>query len=511
MTQRVSREDALSAAAEKLDISPSKYQQAIDRFNAMRTHLEQGQYPSTVVAPEVYLQGSFKLGTEIRPFKNSKDADYDIDLVCKLGHFKQGVSPSTVKTQVGDRIKQSGIYAPLLDDEGKRCWTINYAEKDGVGFHMDILPSVTETHVTAQPHSIAVTNKNAENTYSWTTSNPKGFAEWFYQRNGVAFARAKLIQKQVIFNNQRQLYSSVHDVPNIHVKTPLQRAIQLLKRHRDVRFSQSDIENFKPISMIITVLAAKIYQNELTIYDTLRNLIAVLSQHAHQTSNSFVFNDYYARNTYTLITRTADGNWLIPNPTNPEENFADRWHEDNNARANAFFQWVTWLRNDFVNIDSMVEDNKFTKSLVDVYKPTNLPALHFNVPHKQRLSFPIAATGYSAGLRASYKNGNNWREFKSGQPLIKGKELKFKLSTNVPTPFDVYWQVVNTGQEAANNRQLRGEISPQTNKTAGEIYRTESTSYVGDHWVEGFVIKNGECVAKTGEFIVSIRDRYAQA
>jgi hypothetical protein len=479
MTQIVSREEALLAAAKKLDISPTKYRQAIDRFNLMRTHLEQGNYLGTSRVPEVYLQGSFKLGTEIRPFKNSKDADYDIDLVCNLGHSKQEVLASTVKNQVGQRIKENGTYARLLDDEGKRCWTLNYAVEDGVGFHMDVLPSV------------------------------KGFAEWFYEKNGVAFDREKLIQKQQVFNSQRNLYNSVDDVPNIHVKTPLQRTIQLLKRHRDVRFSQSEIEDYKPISMVISVLAAQCYQNETTIYDTLKSMISILSQHSHQMSKSFVFNDYYAKNTYTQITRTSDGKWIIPNPTNPGENFADRWHEDNNARANAFFQWVTWLREDFSNIETYIEEDRFTKSLVDIYKPTNLPALSFNMPYKEKLSYPIVVNGYSADIKASYKTGSSsWKRFESGQILLKNKELKFNLKTNVPPPFDIYWQVVNTGQEAADAGQLRGEISPQSNTTSNEIYRTESTSYTGDHWVECFVIKNDKCFAKTGEFIVSIRDTY---
>ncbi|MGY0646179.1 MAG: nucleotidyltransferase domain-containing protein [Paraglaciecola chathamensis] len=247
MTQLVSREEALLAAAKKLDIAPTKYKQAIDRFSSMRTHLEQGNYPGTYRVPDIYLQGSFKLGTEIRPFKNSKDSDYDIDLVCSLGHLKQEVLASTVKNQVGQRIKESGTYSRLLDDEGKRCWTLNYAEDDGVGFHMDILPSVLENSLLARPHSIAVTNKNPESSYYWTTSNPKGFADWFYERNSASFELEKMTQKQHIFNNQRQLFNSIDDVPNIHVKTPLQRAIQLLKRHRDVRFSESDIEIFKPI------------------------------------------------------------------------------------------------------------------------------------------------------------------------------------------------------------------------------------------------------------------------
>ncbi len=185
MTNLVTREEALLEAARKLDIAPHKYRQAIERFSSMKAHLEQGVYPGTIRVPEVYLQGSFKLGTEIRPFKNSKDADYDIDLVCNLAHLKQYVQPSTVKDQVGDRIRQNGTYARLLDDEGKRCWTLNYAEEDGIGFHMDVLPSISESGLQAHSSAIAATNKDEQEQYSWTTSNPKGFAQWFYEKMGL--------------------------------------------------------------------------------------------------------------------------------------------------------------------------------------------------------------------------------------------------------------------------------------------------------------------------------------
>ena len=40
--------------------------------------------------------------------------------------------------------------------------------------------------------------------------------------------------------------------------------------------------------------------------------------------------------------------WAIPNPVNPTENFADRWHENNNRKAKAFFQWIDWVYKDLV-------------------------------------------------------------------------------------------------------------------------------------------------------------------
>ncbi|HHL35580.1 MAG TPA: nucleotidyltransferase [Desulfobulbaceae bacterium] len=534
MSNIVTREEALQKAAQKLDISPSKYQQAMERFKTMRSYLLEGEYEGATAQSEIYLQGSFKLGTEIRPYKDSKDADYDIDIVCRLEHQKEIIAPKTVKHQVGDHLKAHGTYEKMLDDEGKRCWTLNYAEQDGVGFHMDILPSVQESWNTFREYyryhsAIAVTNKCSDTgTYNWTPSNPKDFAEWFYDKNKTAFEDVKQAQKQVLFENYRQdgLFSDRDAVPNIHVKTPLQRAIQLLKRHRDIRFCNQQNEKCKPISMVITVLSAQIYRNESTIYETLRNLIDTLSRHADQMQPTFRFDEAMAQSAYTLITRTADGKWNIPNPTNHGENFADKWHEEENgvphARAKAFFQWVVWAKEDFINIAERLDEEHYTRSLVSPVNNSNSlvvaqsRALSFNVPHRQKpeSQWPVQIY-YQASISASY-NKNGWRLFSdgssnfelcSGDPVETGKRICFKAKTNVSRPFQVFWQVVNTGDEATNAGCLRGGFYNSSGDCSFELgtkTRIEPTRYRGYHWVECFIIKKGVCVARSGEFIVRI-------
>lgn len=521
MNKMVTREEALRKAAEQLDISPSKYKQAMERFESMKSYLLDGEYDGVIDEPEIYLQGSFKLGTEIRPYKNSKGADYDIDIVCRLGHEKDNITPKTVKHQVGDHLKAHGTYVKMLDDEGKRCWTLNYAEQDGVGFHMDILPSVPESWSTFREYywyrsAIAVTDRCRDTgSYDWSPSNPKDFSEWFYDKNKVAFEDVKQTQKQVLFENYRQtgLFAERDAVPDIHVKTPLQRAIQLLKRHRDIRFCNQQKEKYKPISMVITVLAAQIYRNESTIYETLRNVIDALSRHADQIKPTFRFDEAMAESAYTLITRTADGKWHIANPTNRGENFADKWHENESgvphARAKAFFQWVAWAKEDFLNIAERLDEEHYTRSLVSpannsktltVAQPRGLS---LNVPHRQKPYWPLYLN-YSVKISAKYKANGSWQEFNPGDPLNKRLDLLFSASTNVPAPFQVYWQVVNTGKEAEDAGQLRGEIVLSKTAGVGGLTQKEATSYTGIHWIECFIVKNSVCVARSGEFVVNI-------
>lgn len=67
--------------------------------------------------------------------------------------------------------------------------------------------------------------------------------------------------------------------------------------------------------------------------------------------------------------------------------------------------------------------------------------------------------------------------------------------------FKVYWQVTNTGKDAKEANGLRGDFYESTEKNN---IRTESTSYVGRHYVEAFLIKDGLCYGKSAPFEVNI-------
>ena len=264
--------------------------------------------------------------------------------------------------------------------------------------------------------------------------------------------------------------------------------------------------------MIITTLATQIYQNESTIYETLENFILTLSRHSEQMSSAFCFDKTKAESTYSLITRTADSKWYIPNPTNPEENFADKWHEVEDgvphARAKAFFQWVEWIKNDFITATERLDEEHYTRILASPSNNRGIAispprGISFDVAHRQKPYWPLVLN-HIVKLHAKYKINNLWREFRPGEPLAKQLELLFCASTDVPAPFLVYWQVVNNGKEAQEAKQLRGEILPSKIAGVGGLTQKENSLYSGVHWIECFIIKNGVCVARSGEFIVRI-------
>jgi len=381
----------LENVANQLDIPPKEYQQAVDRYTSVGEWLCDGEYDGCIDDPDVYPQGSFNLGTVVRPIINGAEADYDIDLVFELKKNHYQTSPKEIKNLAGDRLKSHGRYKSMLKNEGRRCWTLQYSEEDGVGFHLDILPSIPRE---SPPQSISITHRKGSGSYNWSSSNPRGYAQWFKQQNQVAFHEAELQQKRMLFDNNSEIFSSIDEVPSQLVKTPLQRVIQILKRHRDLRFSKHHSKDAKPISMIITTLAAHLYENESTTYEALKNIVALLDAHANLLNPGFVLEHSLASR--GLISRSADGKWLIPNPVDPEENFADRWHENDHERAKAFFQWVSWVRADLVDIIHSHDIDKIYESVQPVLGESNVKRAAENLPFIAAPAIITASDDYPA-------------------------------------------------------------------------------------------------------------------
>lgn len=375
----------LEKVAEELDIPPGKYQDAVNRYQAVGSWLEDGTYPGGMGEPSIYPQGSFRLGTVVRPIRGCVEADYDIDLICELPITKHLTDARSVKMMVGERLNEHERYHKLLDEEGNRCWTLEYAEQDGIGFHLDVLPSVPDWRGGPLDTSIAITNRQGK-TYDWSASNPKGYGEWFDARNRKAFNLVLTEQKRSIHSRASAIYASVDDVPDQLVRTPLQRSIQIMKRHRDSRFNRGNKYDYAPISIIITTLAAQFYQGDSDVHSALKSIITQLYAHAVLVENRTVDRRIAP---VSPISRSSDGRWYIGNPVNPEENFADRWHEDNHARARAFFSWVEALKEDFVDILTMMKPetvrNRLTKVLGSSVVSDHLglivpPPAAFNTP-----------------------------------------------------------------------------------------------------------------------------------
>ena len=320
---------------------------------------------------------------------------------------------------------------------------------------------------------------------------------------------------KVIFQEKRATFAEsiqakVEEVPDWQVKTPLQTAVQILKRHRDIYFQ--DKQDVKPVSIIITTLAARAYDNQPDVCDALSNIVLKIDTNWGKPG----FVEY------------RNGKWWVANPVDDGENFADKWNEYPERRE-SFMVWVKKAWSDFTSAASKGNLNESVNALVPVLgRRTMIKAaqdLGLSVPSTlpmlARVQIEVPAIGdsrhclppqwperldYKANLAVSvhfkkYAKKKLWNL--TGRPVPKKVWLRFSVNTNVPPPYDVRWQVVNTGREATEAGQLRGDFYDSDNGING--VRWESTVYVGTHWVEAFIIKNGTCVARSGRKHVKIR------
>ena len=286
----------LESISDELNISPSMSAKAVSGYKAVGDWLDGCDFDV-----KIYPQGSFALGTVVKPI--SDEEEYDIDLVCLL-RDGQELGEREIKHIVGDRLKDNGTYSKMLQVEGRRCWTLQYDE-----FHMDILPCVPNGmhYFESGNTEIRLTNKDEYGIYSSRLSNPQTYKIWFEN------------QMMPVLKDARSKYAiertaEVEEVQTYEVRTPLQRAVQLLKRYRDIVFEN---KGDAPISIILTTLAAHAYNNETDLLSALRTIINGMPNY---------------------IEEMVDGSTWIKNPAMLGENFADRWNE-NSSKKDAFFYW----------------------------------------------------------------------------------------------------------------------------------------------------------------------------
>lgn len=325
--------EILEILGETLDITETQYNAAVSSYGAVGEWLAKSESSLAPYKPVIRPQGSFMLGTMIKPV--CEDDDLDIDLVCELTGKNPQWAQYHLKQTIGNRLKANETYKNMLDEEGRRCWTLKYS--DNANYHMDILPSLvcngydivlekafsaTALDKNYDSLAIRITDNKQSNYYTdtiaenWMKSNPFGYGRWFFNAADVTTLRKSMM-----------LSEAVSPVPKYNKdKLPLQRVVQILKRHRDMMFNGDED---KPISIIITTLASSAYKKETSIIDALTNVVANMHNY---------IENRYDPNTGKVI------KW-IPNPVNSEENFADKWVEHPQREKN-FYKWLDQVESD---------------------------------------------------------------------------------------------------------------------------------------------------------------------
>lgn len=356
----INRNNIFETAMQDLDISPTMEKNARDKYLAISNYLD-----SQGLKSDFSPQGSFLIGTVVKPYKDGKELNYDLDILCLLQQNKESTTPDTIKMSVGNCFKQSALYADKLKMEDKHCWTLQYAEvSPGVEFLMDIVPSVSEVSILKNEiinsgvpvenslETVAITEKRGEK-YSWLTSNPLGFGRWFLDiSNRHLTDSMKINQRMKLSTELSQIYAKAEDIPEYFYRSNLQRAVQLLKRHRDVYYDRANKAEYKPSSIILTSMVA-----DSVKYDSALDIIDIIK--------SFIIN--YRGKTLSLMNENR-----IENPVDRRENLSRDWYDITYDTMN---KWLNNVEASLINIqeerglkrniNSDINPRVFTEAVVD--------------------------------------------------------------------------------------------------------------------------------------------------
>lgn len=381
--QKTELEDILDVLGENLSITEAQHDAAVRSYKAVGNWLTNDDSKLSKYNPVISPQGSFIIGTTIQTI--DPDGDMDLDIVCELNGKRPDWTQKDVKEIVGNQLIKHKKYESILDEEGRRCWTLKYRENGlpNERYHMDILPAIN-THgysiILEKAYSnlkdqnieelvLSITdNERPEYDYSiepseWLQSNPFGYAKWFMNiADNIMGRRTKMFS----------LNESVNATPKYQKdRLPLQRAVQLLKRHRDIMFKDYSDEDKKekPISCVITTLAAKSYRGEDNIMDALLGIINNIENHIEERYDGKLKR--YVK-------------W-VSNPVNEEENFADRWALHESKREIFFYNWIKQLKIDFGIFQSPFNRINLSESLKKSFGNEPVTKTFSDVGNRMRL------------------------------------------------------------------------------------------------------------------------------
>jgi hypothetical protein len=284
-TKESQLDDLFWRICEELQLGDAMYQQVVQRYEAVCRWLQVPGSPAASLRPSMYPHGSMRIGTTVKPIGRD---EHDLDFVCEFQ-----VTPNAFQTPlqilkiIEARLAEHQIYGSMLEMKN-RCARLNYSND----FHMDILPACLDPN--SSTGGIFVPDRESR---SWKPSNPKGYADWFGKRCELVIA---------ILAEEARSMGEAEPLPaleNAREKATLKRVVQLWKRWRDIRY-RNDPKN-GAISMVLTTLAAQMYEGETSVAKAFPAILAKTARLA-ETSRPRIF---------------------VRNPANPQEDLSEKWDD----------------------------------------------------------------------------------------------------------------------------------------------------------------------------------------
>ena len=426
-------------------------------------------------------QGSVAMGTVVQT--KFVDEEYDIDdgLLIARSQLKKADGSEMTSAEVREAVRDA-----LKDKRFNRqpklftnCVRVFYADTDEEKHHVDF---PVYRRWTSEDNEVVQELASESN---WIRSNPTQVNDWF---NTIVSDRNKAVDGW---------------------GTQFRNLIQLLKRFCR---SRKDWLELLPNGMKLSMLVDECQPSyEARIDVAFRCLLERIDKRLD--SNKAIHNR--AHPDQPMITRTVCDDNVVALQEMIQEALGeiktlDKSSKQNEKDARGVWDWVFKSDGFFAEYD---EATRLVKSEAAV---ANSGRSQFDVPWAEKPAWEMR-NSHSATIRGKWntsEHGIHWWDFPNNGPALdKNLYLRFFGETNVSPPYQVYWQVVNTGSDAVSKGSHRGQIVASGSVGASGLRsttmvekptRNERTLYRGMHWVEFFVVRGNVCLARSGPFVVNI-------
>lgn len=307
----------LNEMAKEVQLDQTRYNRMIVSYEAIKDWIESDEIFFKPFKYEVYPHGSVRIFTTVKPI--GKD-EFDLDIVI---HFKDNTiihSPLKIYNELKRRLNEHETYRNMLEAKS-RVLRLNYSGD----YHMDLMCGIQDNPF--DDNKIRVPDRELG---EWVSSNPRGYADWFMSK--VNLAERSLLEKA--------LRAEKIQADDFNNKKPLQRAVQLIKRYRDIYFKDDD--SFKTRSIILTTIAGQFYEGEESIFNTVDNIISKIQTEFRFPQRLKVYN-----------------------PVNSEEDFTDKWDKEPRYYE-AFKKFIAHLHSEWQKLkkeNGIIEESNIFKGL----------------------------------------------------------------------------------------------------------------------------------------------------
>lgn len=427
----------------KKDLNVSRLKAGLEEYNQENgTHYK--------FAEEPIVQGSVSMSTVIQNDSN----EYDIDVAIIFDKVNLPEGTTATKNMVVNALKRKCQNFKTEPYAKTNCVRIEYKDS----YHIDF--------------AIYRRFKDEEGQYvyehcgsQWRGRNPRAITKWFNDENKEKDYKLRdVVRLLKMFSKSRDWWKNM---PGGLIQSVLANEQFQSYERLDERFYYT-IKAFRDR-----------LENDKEVYDPTDSTMSLKLVKKDDDKMDNLYNRLNDKISKLDILSSADCTWNQAVGAWTDFFDHDYWYglkQDENekvAKSFTFSESVIYFR----DLEEYY-DYKDTEEYIEDLFPINL-----------RYSMVLDCKVSRIGNSQTFNWLSRMREKK--QPLLPNNDLNFIAKTNVPEPYQVYWKVKNQGSVAKKENKIRGQIV-RTN----ELTHHEETSFKGNHFVECYIIKDGECVAK---------------